>query len=106
MVDETWKEEKGKLVETVTQIDKMIDYRWSWLNKTKDEVGGRETQVKQRELFEKEKNNLIKARPTPYFGRVDFVPEDKNETAESYYIGRLHIPINHVFSISRNSTTS
>ena len=98
MADEIWKEENEKLVKTVQQIDEMIDYRRGWLNKTKDEVGGRETQVKQRELFEKERKNLIKARPSPYFGRVDFIPEDKADTAKTYYIGRIWVPLDHVYS--------
>jgi len=98
MVDEIWEEEKQKLAETVQQIDEMITYRQNWMNKTKEEAGSGEPQVKLRELYEQEKEKLIKARPSPYFGRVDFIPENKAETAETYYIGRMHIPINHVFS--------
>jgi len=98
MVDEIWKEEKGKLAETVQQIDEMIDYRRKWLNKTKAEAGSGEPQVKLRESFENEKKNLIEARPNPYFGRVDFIPEDKADTAETHYIGRIWIPLDYVYS--------
>ncbi|MBI4256922.1 UvrD-helicase domain-containing protein [Candidatus Uhrbacteria bacterium] len=98
MVDEIWEEEKQKLAETVQQIDEMITYRQNWMKKTKEEAGSGETQAKQRELYEQERENLIKAKPRPYFGRVDFTPEDKADTAETYYIGKMHIPVNHVFS--------
>ena len=98
MEDEIWKEEEGKLAKTVEQIDVMIEYRWRWCNKTKDEVGGGESEVKQRELFEKERTNLINARPNPYYGRVDFMPVDKGDTPETYYIGRVWIPVDYVYS--------
>lgn len=98
MVDDIKREEQDKLTETINGIDELIEQREIWLNKTKDEVGGREAEVAERRLWEEEKKYFIAVRPAPYFGRVDFIPDSAKGTNETYYIGRYHIPLDHVFS--------
>ncbi|MFC1874506.1 HelD family protein, partial [Chloroflexota bacterium] len=69
-----------------------------WLNNTKAKLGGGEPQVEQRRIKDKIKNNLIAARPSPYFGRLDFESENETGIIKTYYIGRYWIPLDHVFS--------
>jgi DNA helicase II / ATP-dependent DNA helicase PcrA len=97
-LDEIRIEEEQKLADTIHQIDSQIEYYDSLLHKTKDETGGREQEVKIREVNEQYKGALEEARPNPYFGRIDFTPDSIDYTPASYYIGRYHIPINHVYS--------
>ena len=98
MIDNIFEEENQKLDVIIQSIDEQINGHDVWLNKTKAEIGGGESEVEQRRIKEKLKNNLIAARPSPYFGRLDFEPENETRTIETYYIGRYLIPLDHVFS--------
>ncbi len=93
------KEEEIKLKETNERIDELIEYREKWLTKTKWELGSGESLREQRRLYDDEKRNLVEARPNPYFGRVDFSPQSSEESQETYYIGRYHIPVDYVYSM-------
>jgi DNA helicase-2/ATP-dependent DNA helicase PcrA len=98
MEDQIRKEEEQKLRETIQQIDSQISDCDKWLNKTKDEVGGGESEREQRKIKEGKKRNLEFARPEPYYGHMDFIPDDNAQETGVYYIGKFHIPIDYVYS--------
>lgn len=99
MEDTTRREEENKLKETIVRIDQMVNEYEQWLNKSKAEVGGGETEREVRRIYEKEKRNLQQARPTPYFGRVNFEPDSSAGGVEIYYIGKYHIRVDYVYSM-------
>ena len=98
MADEIFEEENQKLDFTIESIVEQINRHDAWLNKTKAEAGAGESAKEQRRVTEEARDNLIAARPRPYFGRVNFEPENKAGNIETYYIGRYHIPVDHVYS--------
>jgi len=98
MADEIFEEENQKLDITIQSIDEQINRHDAWLNKTKAEAGVGESAKEQRRVKEEEKRKLTLARPSPYFGRVDFSHDTDSEIVKTYYFGRYHIPIDHVYS--------
>ena len=62
MIDNIFEEENQKLDVTIQSIDEHINKHDVWLNKTKAEVGGGDSEVEQRRLKEKLKNNIIISR--------------------------------------------
>ncbi|MDP2743967.1 MAG: 3'-5' exonuclease [Dehalococcoidia bacterium] len=98
MEDGIRKEEETKLEQTIGRIDQIVDDRKQWCQKGKEETGTGETLRETRRIYEECIRNLEEARPTPYFGRVDFEPATSPAGAETYYIGKYHIEIDYVYS--------
>jgi len=98
LMDNVIKEEEiRKLGLTISQIDSLIEKRNEWLGRPADELGAGEPLRQQRIICCDELNKLKKSRPEPYFGRVDFKPDSAN-SVQAYYIGKHHIPLDHVYS--------
>jgi len=93
-------EERRQLRSCVQRIDELIEEAQEWLSRKKEHaaIEGEPAQ-EMRHIKQKKLDNLRGARPSPYFGRVNFVRDGSpSESEERYYIGKFWIPLDYVFS--------
>jgi len=74
-------------------IDIVVKKADVWLKQRIDfSRSERELYQQERKVTEGEKQNMVGARPKPYFGRVDFICDDTPEEVSTYYFGKYMIP--------------
>lgn len=90
-------EESVALQNCIQRIDGLIEKDTRYL---RQEGGGLPRPVERsiREHLEDEVSRLTDARRDPYFGRVDFIEDGADSEPATYYIGRIHIPVDYVYS--------
>ena len=93
MADNIRANEEQNLNRCLSRIDEIIAEDRRWLGRTKEDapVFG-EAAREWRQRKEQEIRNLQEVRPKPYFGRVDFIPDNLPDETKTYYFGEYHIP--------------